>query len=93
MTNTERGCIIRVDIKKGQCPKGLNLTMINKEELAKLSRDEVRKLFYEKRKACRTCAQFGEMIFNDQEYILIKERLSEYLIEEKNKKNDKTRND
>lgn len=53
--------------------------MINKEELAKLSRDEVRKLFYEKRKACRTCAQFGEMIFNDQEYILIKERLSEYL--------------
>ena len=62
------------------------LNMINKEELAKLSRDEVRKLFYEKRKACRTCAQFGEMIFNDQEYILIKERLSEYLIEEKNKK-------
>ena len=53
--------------------------MINKEELAKLSRDEVRKLFYEKRKACRTCAQFGEMIFNDPEYILIKERLSEYL--------------
>ena len=53
--------------------------MINKEELAKLSRDEVRKLFYEKRKACKTCAQFGEMIFNDQEYILIKERLSEYL--------------
>ena len=53
--------------------------MINKEELVKLSRDEVRKLFYEKRKACRTCAQFGEMIFNDQEYILIKERLSEYL--------------
>lgn len=53
--------------------------MINKKELAKLSRDEVRKLFYEKRKACRTCAQFGEMIFNDQEYILIKERLSEYL--------------
>ena len=53
--------------------------MINKEELVKLSRDEVRKLFYEKRKACRTCAQFGEMIFNDPEYILIKERLSEYL--------------
>lgn len=53
--------------------------MINKEELAKLSQDEVRKLFYEKRKACRTCAQFGEMIFNDPEYILIKERLSEYL--------------
>lgn len=66
--------------------------MINKEELAKLSRDEVRKLFYEKRKACRTCAQFGEMIFNDPEYILIKERLSEYLIKEKTR-NDKTRND
>ena len=62
------------------------LNMISKEELAKLSRDEVRKLFYKKRKACRTCAQFGEMIFNDQEYILIKERLSEYLIKEKNKK-------
>ena len=52
---------------------------IIREELVKLSRDEVRKLFYEKRKACRTCAQFGEMIFNDPEYILIKERLSEYL--------------
>lgn len=56
--------------------------MITKEELAKLSRDEVRALFYKKRKACRTCAQFGEMIFNDQEYIMIKERLSEFIVEE-----------
>ena len=53
--------------------------MISKEELAKLSRDEVRKLFYEKRKACRTCAEFVEMCYTDQEYILIKERLCEYL--------------
>lgn len=52
---------------------------MNREELSKLSQDEVRKLFYEKRKACKTCAQFGEMIFNDQEYIMIKERLSEFL--------------
>ena len=56
--------------------------IITKEKLAKLSRDEVRALFYKKRKACRTCAQFGEMIFNDQEYIMIKERLSEFLVEE-----------
>lgn len=59
--------------------------MITKEELAKLSRDEVRALFYKKRKACRTCAQFGEMIFNDKEYIMIKERLSEFYIEDRRK--------
>lgn len=52
---------------------------MNREELSKLSQDEVRKLFYEKRKACKTCAQFEEMIFNDQEYIMIKKRLSEFL--------------
>lgn len=57
--------------------------MITKEELAKLSRDEVSALFYEKRNACRTCAQFGEMIFNDKEYIMIKERLSEFYIEDR----------
>lgn len=59
--------------------------MITKEELAKLSRDEVSALFYEKRNACRTCAQFGEMIFNDKEYIMIKERLSEFHIEDRRK--------
>nr|DAD76285.1 MAG TPA: hypothetical protein [Siphoviridae sp. cttDR14] len=59
--------------------------MITKEELAKLSRDEVSALFYEKRNACRTCAQFGEMIFNDKEYIMIKERLSEFYIEDRRK--------
>lgn len=59
--------------------------MITKEELAKLSRDEVSALFYEKRNACRTWAQFGEMIFNDQEYIMIKERLSEFFIEDRRK--------
>lgn len=57
--------------------------MITKEELAQLSRDEVSALFYEKRNACRTCAQFGEMIFNDKEYIMIKERLSEFYIEDR----------
>lgn len=57
--------------------------MITKEELAKLSRDEVKKLFYEKRNTCKTCAQFGEMIFNDREYITIKERLSEFFIEDR----------
>lgn len=56
--------------------------MITKEELAKLSRDEVSALFYEKRNACRTSAQFGEMIFNDKEYIMIRERLSEFYIED-----------
>nr|DAM56603.1 MAG TPA: hypothetical protein [Caudoviricetes sp.] len=61
--------------------------MITKEELAKLSRDEVKKLFYEKRNTCRTCAQFGEMIFNDKEYIMIKERLSEFFIEDRIKMN------
>ena len=59
--------------------------MITKEELAKLSRDEVSALFYEKRNACRTVAQFGEMIFNDKEYIMIKERLSEFYIEDRRK--------
>lgn len=59
--------------------------MITKEELAKLSRDEVSALFYEKRNACRTCAQFGEMIFNDKEYIMIKERLYEFYIEDRRK--------
>lgn len=59
--------------------------MITKEELAKLSRDEVHALFYEKRNACKTCAQFGEMIFNDKEYIMIKERISEFLIEDRRK--------
>ncbi len=59
--------------------------MKSKEELAKLSRDEVSKLFYEKRNACKTCAQYGEMIFNDQEYIMIRERLSEFYIEDRRK--------
>nr|DAI38384.1 MAG TPA: hypothetical protein [Caudoviricetes sp.] len=59
--------------------------MITKEKLAKLSRDEVSALFHKKRNACRTCAQFGEMIFNDQEYIMIKERLSEFYIEDRRK--------
>lgn len=59
--------------------------MITKEELAKLSRDEVHALFYGKRNACKTCAQFGEMIFNDKEYIMIKERISEFLIEDRRK--------
>ena len=56
---------------------------MKKEELAKLSREEIEALFYEKRKACKTCAQFGEMIFNDQEYAMIKERLSEFFIEDR----------
>lgn len=59
--------------------------MITKEELAKLSRDEVKKLFYEKRNTCKTCAQFGKMIFDDKEYIMIKERLSEFYIEDRRK--------
>lgn len=52
--------------------------MITKEELAKMSREEVGKLLHKKQIECKTCAQFGEMIFNDKEYIMIKERLLEF---------------
>lgn len=59
--------------------------MITKEELAKLSRDEVMALYYKKRNACKTCAQLVEMFSNDQEFIMIKERYSEFSIEERRK--------
>lgn len=52
--------------------------MITKEKLTKMTREEVGKLLHKKQIECRTCAQFGEMIFNDREYIMIKERLSEF---------------
>ena len=59
--------------------------MITKEELAKLSRDEVMALYYKKRNTCKTCAQYVEMLSNDQEFIMIKERYSELSIEERRK--------
>lgn len=59
--------------------------MITKEELAKLSRDEVMALYYKKRNTCKTCAQYVAMLSNDQEFIMIKERYSELSIEERRK--------
>lgn len=53
--------------------------MITKEELAKMPAEEVSKLFHKKQIECKTCAQFGQMIFNDCEYIMIKEQVIENL--------------
>lgn len=52
---------------------------MTKEELAKMPAEEVSKLFHKKQIECKTCAQFGEMIFNDREYIMIKEQVVENL--------------
>lgn len=52
--------------------------MISKEELSKMSKEEVYKLFKEKKKQCKTIAQEVNMINNDSEYQIIKERLEEF---------------
>lgn len=52
---------------------------LKKEELAKMPAEEVSKLFHKKQIECKTCAQFGQMIFNGCEYIMIKEQVIENL--------------
>lgn len=51
--------------------------MITKEELAKMTREEVGNLLRKKQMSCKTCAEEVEMYYADQEYIMIKERLLE----------------
>lgn len=53
--------------------------MITKEELDKMTAEEVSKLFHKKQIGCKTCAEFVEMACTDQEYIMIKERVIENL--------------
>lgn len=53
--------------------------MITKEELDKMTAEEVSKLFYKKQIGCKTCAEFVTMTCTDQEYIMIKERVIENL--------------
>lgn len=55
--------------------------MLTKEEVAKMSQEEVSALLKQKRKACKTCAQEGEMLFHDREYLLLRDRISDILTE------------
>lgn len=52
--------------------------MITKEELSKMSKEEVGKLLRKKQIECRTVAEEVEMYYTDAEYIAIKERLLEF---------------
>lgn len=60
--------------------------MLTKEEVAKMSEEEVSALWKQKRRACKTCAQEGEMLFHDHEYRLLRDRISEILTENAAKK-------
>lgn len=53
--------------------------MITKEEIAKMTAEEVSKLFHKKQIECKTCAEEVEMQYTDKEYIMIKERVIEDL--------------
>lgn len=66
--------------------------MLTKEEVAKMSQEEVSALLKQKRRACRTCAQEGEMLYHDYEYCLLRDRISEILAENAAKKRS-TKND
>ena len=63
-----------------------HLKMLTKEEVAKMSQGKVSALLKQKRKACRTCAQEGEMLFHDREYLLLRDRMSAILAENAAKK-------
>lgn len=71
--------------------------MLIKEEVDKMSQEEVSALLKQKRRACKTCAQEGEMLYNDYKYHLLRDRISEILTEnaakKRSMKNDKARND
>lgn len=60
--------------------------MLSKEEVDKMSQEEVSTLLKQKRRACRTCAQEGDMLFYDYEYRLLRDRISEILAENVAKK-------
>jgi hypothetical protein len=52
--------------------------MVTKEELNKISKQEVAKLLRKKQIECKTVAEEVEMYYTDAEYIAIKERLEEF---------------
>ena len=52
--------------------------MLTKEELSKMSKQEVAKLLRKKQIECKTVAEEVEMYYTDAEYIAIKERLEEF---------------
>lgn len=60
--------------------------MLIKEEVDKMSQEEVSALLKQKRRACRTCAQEGDMLFYDYEYRLLSDRISKILAENAAKK-------
>lgn len=59
---------------------------MTKEEIDKMSQEEVSSLLKQKRRACKTCAQEGEMLFHDREYLLLRDRMSAILAENAAKK-------
>lgn len=59
---------------------------MTKEEIAKMSEEEVSLLLKQKRRACKTCAQEGNMLFHDPEYQLLRDRISGILAENATKK-------
>lgn len=61
---------------------------MTKEEIDKMSQEEVSALLKQKRRACKTCAQEGEMLFHDHEYHLLRDRICEILAENAAKKKE-----
>lgn len=61
---------------------------MTKEEIDKMSQEEVSALLKQKRRACKTCAQVEEMLFHDPEYQLLRDRISEILSENTVKKKE-----
>lgn len=61
---------------------------MTKEEIDKMSEEEVSALLKQKRRACKTCAQEGKMIFYDYEFQLLRDRISEILAENAAKKKE-----
>lgn len=61
---------------------------MTKEEVDKMSQEEVSSLLKQKRRTCRTCAQEGEMLFYDYEYCLLSDRISKILAENAAKKKE-----
>lgn len=61
---------------------------MTKEEIDKMSQEEVSSLLKQKRRACKTCAQEAEMLYYDHEYHLLRDRISEILAENAAKKKE-----
>lgn len=50
---------------------------LNREQVAKMTREEVYERYKEKKRMCKTVAQEVEMITSDPEMIMLRERLLE----------------